>query len=397
MITETNRGTQLNIENIRKQIPACQEMVYMNTGWSGPSPQSVVEAITDRLRYESYQGPMSPPVYESGKIVQQDAKEAVASLFNVTADEVILTQCTTDGLNIVLNGLPWNPGDEVITFSLEHSSVLIPAYHLQQRYGVIVRVVELKFDDSEDAIIGKVAEVITKKTRLVFCSHIQYTCGLKMPVERIRCLTVEKGIKMLLDGAQTGGHISLDLASLGCEFYSIPGQKWLMGPDGVGALYIRKDVIPAIKPLRVSGRAVTTYDEEGGYEPNDESIDKFLLTTNSAPLAAGFATAIRFHESIGSNSVESRVIELSSMLKELLTPIQGVTLASPTNQSMSCGLTTFRISGWEPDQAVSKLWEDHKIVIRQVRELAAVRASTHVFNTEDEVDQLVQAVSDMVS
>jgi len=396
MVTQTNGGMQLDIGKIREQIPACQAMVYMNTGWSGPSPRDVVEAITARLEYESYQGPTSPPVYESGKTVQNDAKEAVASLINVNADEVILTQCTTDGLNIVLNGLPWNPDDEVITFSLEHSSVLIPAYHLQQRYGVTVRVVELKFDDTAEAIISKVAEAVTKKTRLVFCSHIQYTCGLRMPVEEIRDLTAPKGIKMLLDGAQTGGHISLDLTSLGCEFYSIPGQKWLMGPDGIGALYIRKDVIPDIKPFRVSGRSVTAYDQNGGYEPNDDSIDKFLLTTSSAPLAAGFTTAIRLHENIGSNVVENKVIELSSLLKESLSSIQGVTLASPRARSMSCGLTSFRISGWDPDETVSRLWEDHKIVIRQVKELACVRASTHVFNTEDEINQLAQAVRDMV-
>ncbi len=385
----------MNVEQIRGQIPTSQQMVYMNTGWEGPSPRSVVEAIINRLEYESYNGPTSPPVYESGKLAQKGAKEAAASLLNVTPEEVLLTQCTTDGLNVVMNGLPWEQGDEVITFSLEHSSVLVPAYHLQQRHGVTVRVLELDHQDTEEAIVSKVAEALTNRTRLLFFSHIQYTCGLRMPAEALRRLTADRGIWMMLDGAQTGGHIALDLPSLGCEFYSIPGQKWLLGPDGIGALYVRKDMISAVKPWRVSGHAVTSYDGHGGYEPNDEDIDKFLLTTSSVPIAAGFAEAIRFHQELGSDAVERRVVSLSGKLKEALSEIPGVTVTSPRDPAMSCGLTSFQIAGLEPEQAVAKLWNEHNIVIRQVRELAAVRASTHVFNTEEEIDGLVEAVRDM--
>ena len=325
------------------------------------------------------------------------ARDAAASLLNVTTEEITLTQCTTDGLNIVVNGLTWSEGDEVITFGLEHSSVLVPSYHLQERHGVRIRVLGLHPDDSQEDILSRVGEAITDRTRLLFFSHIQYTCGLRMPIEGLRGLTKPRGIWMLIDGAQTAGHIALDLRALDCEFYSIPGQKWLLGPDGVGALYIRRDLIPSVTPTRVSGRAVLSYDDQGRFEPNVSSMDKFQLTTTSSPLAAGFTEAVRLHQEVGAEAVEQRALALSKHLKETLLEVPGVSVVSPREDSLSCGLTSFQVQGVEPDDVVARLWDDHRIVVRQVRELSCVRASTHLFNTEEEVDKLAAAVKGLVS
>lgn len=367
-------------------------MVYMNTGWSGPSPRSVVESVTKRLEEESYNGPTSQPVLESGRQIQQETVEEVARLLHADQDEICLTQNTTDGLNLVVNGMPWQEGDEIITFGLEHSSVLIPAYSLKTRLGVVIKVLELEPNETEDTIISKLESNITNKTRLVFSSHIQYTSGLRMPVNSIRELTKSRGVKMLLDGAQTAGHIDLNLHELDCDFYSIPAQKWLLGPDGVGALYVRKDNIPYLQPTRVSGRAALSYDDQGNYDPNNDSLDKFRLTTKSAPLSAGFGAAIRFVQNIGMGSVENRALELSGKLKNMLDVIPKVTVLSPRDKLLSSGLTAFQIQGLEPDEAVDKLWRDHNIVSRQVKEISAVRISTHFFNTDDELAYLTDAV-----
>ena len=279
-------------------------------------PKSVVQAVTDRVEYESYNGPTSPPVYQSGREIQQKAREGVAALLNVSPQEIVLTQCTTDGLNLVVNGLDWREGDEVITFGLEHSSVLIPAYLLPSRHGVRLKVLDLSPTDTHEEILSRVAEAISPRTRLLFFSHIQYTCGLRMPAEGLRKLTKDAGVQMLIDGAQTAGHIALDLRALDCDFYSIPGQKWLLGPDGTGALFIRQDLIPSVAPTRVSGRAAASYDEHGSFDPSTDTIDKFLLTTSSAPLAAGFAEAVAFHHEMGVEAVEARTLALAGRTEE---------------------------------------------------------------------------------
>ena len=382
----------MDIGRIRAQIPTCQKMTYMNTGWSGPSPVSVVEAIARRLEHESYEGPTSPPVRQSGREIQQSAIAAAALLLNVSPQEVCITQNTTDGLNTALNGLPWEEGDEVITFSLEHSSVLVPAYYLQRSRGVKVIVLPLEPAEEPESIVKKVGAAITNRTRLIFFSHIQYTSGLRMPVEAIRKVTKERGVWMLLDGAQTAGHIALDLRALDCEFYAIPSQKWLLGPDGVGALYIREDMIPKVEPMKVAGRALLSHDDEGNFEVNDSSMDKFLLTTRSMPLGAGFAEAVKFVREVGIEEIEARALALARQLKGALSEIPGVTVVSSTQDPISCGLTAFRVEGVEPDEAVPRLWEDHSIVIRQVREMSCMRASTHFFNTEEELEIFVNAV-----
>ena len=222
----------MDLARLREQIPVCQSMVYMNTGWSGPSPVRVVEAIKERLGYEMEQGPTSPAVYESGREIQAKAREAVAQLLNATLDEICLTENTTQGLNIVVNGLQWHSGDEIITFDLEHSSVLIPSYFQQRRHGVVVKVLPIATDESWEVILGKIEESLTPHTRLVFLSHIQYSCGLRMPVKEIRNLIGDRGILLLLDGAQTAGHIPLDMKDLGLRLLLHSGAQMAAGLRG---------------------------------------------------------------------------------------------------------------------------------------------------------------------
>ena len=150
----------MDINKLRSQIPATQNIVYMNTGWSGPSPISVVDAIVKRLEIESSLGPASPQVLASGRETRQDLREALASFLHVTPAELTLTQNTTEGQNIVINGLDWKPGDEVITFSLEHNSVLVPCYYLERRHGTITKLLPLSPDEEQESIVAKVEAAI---------------------------------------------------------------------------------------------------------------------------------------------------------------------------------------------------------------------------------------------
>src|SRR3990172_8108782 len=130
----------MNMQRLRDQIPATGRCVYMNTGWSGPSPQPVVDAVTQRLALESAEGPTTPHILESRRQLAQQAREKVATLLHVSPEEIVLTQNTTEGLNIVTNGLALSPGDQVVTCNLEHSSVIVPAYYLRERRGVDLRI-----------------------------------------------------------------------------------------------------------------------------------------------------------------------------------------------------------------------------------------------------------------
>ncbi len=382
----------MDVGQLRKQIPACERTIYVNTGWSGPSPLPVVNAIKHRLDYEMDQGPTSPHVYDSGREIQVKAREAVAQLLNASPEEICLTKNTTEGLNIVINGLPWHRGDEIITCNLEHSSVLVPSYFQVRRHSVVVKVLPIATDEGWDVILGKIEAALTKRTKLVFLSHIQYTCGLRMPVNEIRQMTKERGIMLLLDGAQTAGHISLDMKDIDCEFYSIPGHKWLLGSEGAGALYIRKERIQEVEPMQVASKAVLPSNDLHQFQPNTSSIDKFLLTSNSTALHVGLMEAIKFIQEIGLEEIEQRNLDLAASMKQALQEIPGIEVLSPMDRQSSSGLVSFSIDGVDPNYAVSYLWEQHRIVARAVSYPSCVRVSLHFFNTEEEVHKILQAV-----
>jgi L-cysteine/cystine lyase len=385
----------MDVSKLREQIPTTSRMNYMNTGWAGPSPVSVSDAIKRRIEYESDNGPASIDVVESGKAIDLRAKEAVAGLINASPDEVLLTANTTEGLNVVMTGLPWRQGDEIITCNLEHPSVLVPAYHLQPRRGVRVRVLHLRPDETHESILTQVEAALSERTRMVLFSHVQYSSGLRMPVEEIRALTRPRGVWMLLDGAQGAGHVPVDVRVIDCDFYSLPGQKWLLGPDATGALYIRESLIPVVEPIRTGSKSVKEFDYSGGYVPDARTTDKFKVGSANAALRAGFVEGMSFVQQVGIAAIAERSRTLAAVLKSALSDVPGITVLSPLEGPGCSGLVSFTVEGAEPKESCAWFWDSHRIVVRDVEHPPCLRASLDFFNTEDEVAGLVDAAREL--
>ena len=382
----------MDVQKLRDEIPVLANLTYLNTGWSGPPPRRVAQALKDRINLELNEGPTTPPVQESGREVQAQARQAAARLFNADPEEVMVTRNTTEGLNIVLSGLDWQQGDEIITCNLEHGSVLVTSLVTGKRHGVKVRVVDLDPHDSRETILGKFEAAFTSRTRLLFVSHVEFSTGLRMPAAELARLAHDRGAQIMLDGAQTGGHIHLDMAAEEFDFYSIPGQKWVLGYEGVGVLYIRRELIERIYPAHSGGRAVVHPVDYDNVQLAAADMEKFHGGSSSVPLQAAFLEAVQFVEEVGVREIEERNRQLASRLKRQLSDLPAVQVYSPMEPELSSGLVSFALSGWEPPAAVERLWNDHRIVVRQVGFPPGIRASFHFFNTEDEVDQLAQAV-----
>ena len=388
----------MDVQKLRDEIPVLQNLTYMNTGWSGPPPRRAAEAMQARVVLEAEQGPTTPGVYESGRDIQEEARRAAARLLRADVDETLVTRNTTEGLNIVLSGLDWREGDEIVTCNLEHGSVLAPSWHIAHRYGASVRVLTLDPHDSHDAIISKFGAALNERTRLIFVSHIEYSTGLRMPAAELCRLAHANGAQIMLDGAQTGAHIALDVHHDGFDYYSIPGQKWALGYEGVGALYIRRELIEQVHPAHTGGRGVIQDGEPGepgSYRLNPSAMDKFLGGSGSAPLQAAFVEAVRFIESVGVAEIEARNVSLAARFKAQLAEISAVSVLSPMNDVQSAGLVSFAVAGQSADSVAARLWQDHRIVVRQVHYPESVRASLHFFNTEEEVDTLARAVAEL--
>jgi len=383
----------MDVAVLRSQFPIMKNGVtYMNTGFSGPPAQSVLDAVARVMQDEADWGPTSPPVMAKGRELRTAGRAAFAGMMNATPEETVLTDNTTRGINMVLNGLPWKAGDELLTTSLEHGSGLVPPYQLRERLGISVGIIELDVMDSPEALIGKFESAITGKTKLIVLSHIMYATGLMMPLEAINRAAHRKGVKVLVDGAQTMGQIPIDVKAWDSDYYAVPGHKWMLGPWGMGALYVRRELLTDLVPVEVAGKAAAKFDAFGVYEAKTDAPEKFELTTSSNPLLAGAMAAIDLLQGVGMANVQARWSELTERLRQGLGATPGAAVTSPPAGPTACGLVTFTVAGWESQALVDELWGRYKIVIRPVNYPPGVRAAVDFFNTEDEVDYLVDAV-----
>jgi L-cysteine/cystine lyase len=385
----------MEIEPIRAQIPATAAVLYLNTGWQGPSPRSVIGAVQEMLTLES-EAPTSPPANARKLEVSRKARNALADLIHAAPEEISLQQNTTEGINIVVSGLGLKPGDEVITCSREHSSVVVPFYYSRERLGVTAKIVQLSAGDSDADILARFDEALTPATKLVVLSHVTYSSCQLLPIGEICRLAHDRGAHLLLDAAQSVGQMPVDVRQLECDFCAFPGHKWLLGPAATGGLYVRRDLIPRLEPPKVAHRAADYYDFEGGFRPRTDAIDKFELTTVSVPLLAGLTAAVEFLQGIGLEAVRGRVLHLARYATGRLRGIPSVHLISAENEeAVASGLVAFSLADVAPEVVTACLWERGRIVARTVPDLSCTRLSLHVFNTETEVDAVAAIVEDL--
>ena len=372
----------MNFDELRASIVGLDAMTYLNTGWAGPSSQRVLSRMRETAQEESRLGPASPEGLALARRIAEEATDAAARLLGADAQDVVLTHGTTEGVNVVLHGLAWEPGDELLTSAFEHPALEAPAALLAERHGVEVRRVRLSPKASVDEALDAVASAITPRTRLVALSHIMFTCGLRLPAAPIARAAHEAGTLVLFDGAQSGGHVPLDMAEIDADFYTVSGQKWLLGPSSTGALYVRRDRHELLAPLlQVPGVGFAT------------GLAALSLTSGSAQLHAGFAEAVRVYEELGPERAEARINELAARLREGLAQIDGVALAGPEDPEAACGLTAITLDGWAPADLADALWERYRVAARPVSYPEGVRFSTAAFNDEGDVGRALEAVA----
>jgi len=387
--------TSLEIESIRAEIPATSSLLYLNTGWQGPPPRPVIAAVQETFALEAA-APTAPPTNAKRLEVCRKARRALADLIHATPEEVSLQQNTTEGINIVVSGLGLKPGDEVITCSLEHSSVAVPFYYSRERYGVTAKIVQLSARDSDADILARFEETLTPATRLVVLSHVTYGSGQLLPIRDICRLAHARGAYLLLDAAQSVGQMPVHVRELGCDFCAFPGHKWLLGPAATGALYVRRDLIQRLEPPKVAHHAADYYDLKGEFRPKVDVIEKFELTTVSVPLMAGLTAAVEFVQGIGLEAVWERALHLARYATASLARIPDVRLVSPEKEeTVASGLVSFSLAGVPPEVVTACLWERGRIVARTVPDASCTRLSLHVFNTETEVDAVAAIVEDL--
>ncbi len=373
----------------RKMFPALADnsYVYLNSGGSGPPSRETIAAMheADEL--------CSGPAYLAGTdfyVHQRDlyarARESVGRLVNAAPDDLALTQSTTHGMNLGAFAFDWEAGDEVVSSRSEHPGCLVPLHALEKRYGVRLKLVEPPITTE------KIERAMTPRTRLVAISHVDWTTGEVLPLEEISQLARDRGALTLVDGAQSVGSVPVDVPTTGVDMYAFTGHKWVLGPEGMGAFYVRPGLKAESTSLGFASLSdPTAFEAEGGYEEYfHEGARRFEASTMSPALAAGFAAAVDAVYERGSEGF-AEIRHRADLLIGLLKDMPRITLRSP--RPAHSGLVSFEISGVAPREAAEKLLAQ-EFVVRFIPEpYPYVRASTHLFNTEEDLEALAEAVS----
>lgn len=380
----TEQAVTNRLGEIRRELPAVTNIVYLNTGTVGPFPLRSAQAMKELQQEELHQGRIGAQAYQRKRALKAEVREALANLLHAAPEEVALTQNTTEGVNLVVSGFNWQSGDEVITTNVEHGAVLLPLYAIRDRYGVTV-----KHAEAGEGLLERVAGLISEKTRLIAVSHVSYSTGEVLPIAELAVLAHRFNIPVLVDGAQSFGAIPVNVKQLDVDYYSVPGQKWQLGPEGTGALYISKERLSELQQTFAGYGSVSSFEHGGGYRLHEEAR-RFEVSSVFIPALAGLKESIRwFHEQVGAEWAFARVKKLGERLRTELAGLDGVEVITPLS---AAGLTSFRLAGSEPAQVVERL-ASRGIIVRTIAELNAVRAAVGFFNTEEEIELLTREIA----
>ncbi|MFQ5610755.1 MAG: aminotransferase class V-fold PLP-dependent enzyme [Anaerolineae bacterium] len=380
------------LETLRRQIPALAEIIHLNSGSVGPLPQPTAEAMARAAGDELQQGRGTIAGYYAFDARKVAARGQVQKLLNAPPGSVALTHHTTDGMNIVLWGLRWGPGDEVITTSLEHEAATVPLALLRYRLGVTVRVAEVGLGQ-RDRTLAAIERAFTRRTRLVVLSHVVYSSGAVLPLAEILDLAHRRGVPVLVDGAQSVGAIPVDVQALDVDFYTVSGQKWLCGPEGTGALYIRPDRIDDVMPTFAGYTSQNGQDHRAFVIPAPGAL-RYEVATVYRPGIVGFEAGLRWlQDEVGLTWIYDRIQTLAAYCRERLSQLPQVEIITPPGPQG--GLVNFDLPDWSPAAlaGLADCLSERGIIVRSIsHEPYCLRASTAWFNTEADIDAFCEAL-----
>lgn len=368
------------------------DTIYMNSGWSGPSSREVLDRVREVMEREAAVGPASVEGVRLAREKTAQALPVIAGLIGADSSEVAVTHGTTEGVNLVLYGTKWNRGDELVSCDLEHGAIMTPTHVLEERFGIVANRVDVEPNATTQQMLDLFEKAITRRTKVVALSHIQFSVGLRLPIFEISEMAHRVGALVLIDGAQTAGHIKIDVRELGCDFYAFSGQKWLCGPQATGAFWADPDKIRQIDPPFMT-HAIADDRAEGGETAGlPHMLQRFRLASQSPALVAGFTRAIELMEDIGAEEIEKHAQDLGDRLRNGIGELSACKLIGPNGGPESCGLVSVSLEGWQPSQIVNELWDRWRIAGRAVRHPGAVRFSMAAFNQESDADAVVEAL-----
>ncbi|MEQ8907032.1 aminotransferase class V-fold PLP-dependent enzyme [Ekhidna sp.] len=317
-----------------------------------------------------------------------DYQSIVSSLSNfagIDPEEALITRNATEALNIVIQGLDWKTGDEVILSGQDYFSMIETFEMLEKQKGIVIKRINLPLlPKSDQEILDRYTAAVTPKTRGILCTHIIHLTGQIMPIKKISDQFKPQGIEVIVDAAHSFAQVEYKLKDLGADFVGVNLHKWFGNPLGAGLLYVNKDRIKDLKPL---------YGDSGSEEDDIMKLGHF--GTLSVPTILTIPEAQSFNETITIQTKEKRLRYLQNYWTTKAREIPNVMVTTPSESARSCAIASFKVEGKETKKVIDQLYEKTKVftVIRYLPDREVVRVTPNLYNLTEELDVLIEGIT----
>lgn len=370
----------------RELMPVSKKWAYFDHAAVGPLPSPTGEAIQRWCEQAQVEG---DTVWPSWHRRLEQLRDLAAETIQASREEIALLPSTTAGINLVAEGYPWQSGDNVVTLANEFPSNLYPWMNLSRR-GVEARLVPV---DGGSVDLDRIADHCDERTRIISVSWVGYSSGWRMDLDAIADLAQRNNALLFVDAIQGLGVFPMNVQRTRIDFLAADGHKWMLGPEGAGIAFIRREHLKRLRPFGVGWHSVENpfefrksdlrlRDEASRYEGGSHNMSGFL----------GLAASLEFLRSFGLNADDSpiadQILETTRRAIESLENIGATVLTRPPKEHQS-GIVTFQVPNCDP-QALRQRCLDAKIAVSCRG--GGVRISTHAYNNQSDLDRLLEVI-----
>lgn len=373
-------------EDFRQEMPISRQWAYFDNAAVAPICSPAQKAIEHWCRQTAYDGDTVWGKWCQG---MEQTRRLAATLIGAEADEIALVPNTTTGICLVAEGYPWKDGDNVVLPANEFPTNLYPWLNLESR-GVQTRRVPV---DGVQVDLDRIAEACDSRTRIISLSWVGYATGWRIDIERLVRMAHDKGILVFLDAIQGLGVFPLDVRRTPVDFLAADGHKWLLGPEGAGIFYVRRDHLDLLRPLGVGWNSVVhRHDfthleldvrrEAARYEGGTQNTAGFLA------LGASLELLMRFGTSSDYSAIAERILEITDVCCERLREIGAAVVSCRVGHRRS-GIVAFEMPEMDPEKVRRRCLEKGVVISNRNGRL---RISPHAYTNDEDIDRLVSAI-----